>query len=97
MTKKELIDEIALRCQTTKKDAGKFLNAALDIIMEEVANGRKVNIPKFGAYIRRLKNKRIVRNPKNGKISELDERTVVVFKPGKNFKNKVAGKPVEIN
>ena len=92
MNKGELIDDIARRADVTKKQADAVLSAALDAIMEAVANGEKVTLVGFGSFESRERKAREGRNPKTGDTMQIPETTVPAFSAGKSFKELVAGK-----
>jgi DNA-binding protein HU-beta len=50
MNKKELIEQVAIRANLTKADAGRALNAVLDTIVEAVSNGDDVTLSGFGSF-----------------------------------------------
>jgi DNA-binding protein HU-beta len=92
MNKGELVDEIARKADVTKKQADAVLSAALDAIMEAVANGDKVTLVGFGSFESRERKAREGRNPKTGDTMLIPETTVPAFSAGKSFKELVAGK-----
>lgn len=92
MNKGELVDDIARRADVTKKQADAVLSAALDAIMEAVANGDKVTLVGFGSFESRDRKAREGRNPKTGDTMLIPETTVPAFSAGKSFKELVAGK-----
>ncbi len=92
MNKGELVDEIARKADVTKKQADVVLSAALDAIMEAVANGEKVTLVGFGSFESRERKAREGRNPKTGDTMLIPETTVPAFSAGKSFKELVAGK-----
>ena len=92
MNKGELVDEIARKADVTKKQADAVLSAALDAIMEAVANGEKVTLVGFGSFESRERKAREGRNPKTGDTMQIPETTVPAFSAGKSFKELVAGK-----
>jgi DNA-binding protein HU-beta len=90
MNKGELVDEIARKADVTKKQADAVLSAALDVIMDAVANGDKVTLVGFGSFESRERKAREGRNPKTGDKMEIPETTVPAFSAGKSFKELVA-------
>lgn len=90
MNKGELVDAIAEKTQTTKKDADAILTATIDAIMEAVANGDKVTLVGFGSFEPRKRSAREGRNPQTGKAISIPETVVPAFSAGKLFKEKVA-------
>lgn len=90
MNKGELVDAIAAKAQTSKKDADAILTATLDVIMGAVAGGEKVTLVGFGTFEPRKRAAREGRNPQTGKTIQIPETTVPAFSAGKQFKEMVA-------
>ncbi len=90
MNKGELVEAIAAKAQTSKKDADAILTATLDTIMDAVAKGEKVTLVGFGTFEPRQRAAREGRNPQTGKTIQIPETTVPAFSAGKLFKDKVA-------
>lgn len=90
MNKGELVDAIAAKAQTSKKDADAILTATLDAIMGAVAEGEKVTLVGFGTFEPRKRAAREGRNPQTGKTIQIPETTVPAFSAGKQFKEMVA-------
>lgn len=89
MNRADLISEIANTTGQTKKVAGETFNAAVEIIMEEISHGNKVQIMGFGTFELRTRKKRTGRNPATGEEIKIPAKNVPVFKPGAEFKNRV--------
>lgn len=89
MNKGELVDAIAEKAQTTKKEADAVLTAAIEAIMEAVANGDKVTLVGFGSFEPRKRSAREGRNPQTGKSITIPETVVPAFSAGKLFKEKI--------
>ncbi|GAB4357338.1 MAG: HU family DNA-binding protein [Cyanobacteria bacterium] len=90
MNKGELIDKVAEKVDVTKKEADAILSAAVEIIMETVAEGEKVTLVGFGTFERRDRQAREGRNPKTGKKLQIPATKVPAFSAGKQFKDAVA-------
>ncbi|MFB2768571.1 HU family DNA-binding protein [Pelatocladus sp. BLCC-F211] len=90
MNKGELVDAIASQVSVTKKQAEAVLNAFIDTITENVADGNKVVLVGFGTFERRERKERMGRNPKSGEEMLIPATTVPAFSAGKVFKEKVA-------
>ena len=90
MNKTELIAAVAGKADIAKKDAEQVVNAVLDVIGEELANGGRVQLVGFGAFETKQREPRIGRNPKTKEAVEIPASTVPVFKAGKALKEKVA-------
>lgn len=92
MNKGELVDRIAQKATVTKKQADAVLSAAIETIMEAVADNDKVTLVGFGSFERRHRKEREGRNPKTGEKMAIPETHVPAFSAGKLFKEKVAPK-----
>ncbi|GAB4229737.1 MAG: HU family DNA-binding protein [Elainellaceae cyanobacterium] len=90
MNKGELVDAIASKAKTTKKEADAVLTATLEAIMDAVANGDKVTLVGFGTFEPRKRSAREGRNPQTGKTIQIPETVVPAFSAGKQFKEKVS-------
>ncbi len=92
MNKGELVDRISQKATVTKKQADAVLSAAIETIMEAVAEDDKVTLVGFGSFERRHRKEREGRNPKTGEKMSIPETHVPAFSAGKLFKEKVAPK-----
>lgn len=92
MNKGDLVDAVAEKASVTKKQADAVLSAALETIMEAVAEGDKVTLVGFGSFEPRERKAREGRNPKTGEKMEIPATKVPAFSAGKLFKDKVAPK-----
>jgi len=92
MNKGELVDTVAEKANVTKRQVDAVLTAALEAIMETVAEGNKVTLVGFGSFERRERKAREGRNPKTGDKMDIPETMVPAFSAGKLFKDKVAPK-----
>ncbi|NEQ68540.1 MAG: HU family DNA-binding protein [Symploca sp. SIO1B1] len=90
MNKGELVDAVANKATVTKKQADAVLSAALETIMETVAEGDKVTLVGFGSFESRERKAREGRNPKTGDKMEIPATKVPAFSAGKLFKERVA-------
>ena len=90
MNKTELIAAVAGKADIAKKDAEQVVNAVLDVIGEELANGGRVQLVGFGAFETKHREPRVGRNPKTKEAVEIPASTVPVFKAGKALKEKVS-------
>ena len=73
-----------------KKAAADALEAVLDVIIREVAKGRKVGITGFGTFERAARAARTGRNPRTGASVKIKKTAVPKFKAGTAFRNVVA-------
>jgi DNA-binding protein HU-beta len=90
MNKGELVHAVAERASVTKKEADAVITAAIDTIMEAVAEGDKVTLVGFGSFEARDRKEREGRNPKTNEKMIIPATKVPAFSAGKLFKDKVA-------
>lgn len=90
MNKGELITTVAAKAGVSKKEADTIVSAAIDTIMEAVADGEKVTFVGFGSFEPRDRKEREGRNPKTGETMTIPATTVPAFSAGKGFKEAVA-------
>ena len=89
ISKKQLVDQIAAKTDATKTDINTILDAYIDVVKSNVAEGNKVQLVGFGAFELRHRAARKGRNPQTGKEIEIAATNVPAFKPGKSFKDEV--------
>lgn len=89
ISKKQLVDQIAAKTDATKTDINTILDAYIDVVKSNVAEGKKVQLVGFGAFELRHRAARKGRNPQTGKEIEIAASNVPAFKPGKSFKDEV--------
>ena len=83
ISKKQLVDQIAAKTDATKTDINTILDAYIDVVKSNVAEGNKVQLVGFGAFELRHRAARKDRNPQTGKEIEIAASNVPAFKPGK--------------
>ncbi|RMF61121.1 MAG: HU family DNA-binding protein [Calditrichaeota bacterium] len=87
MNRKELIDALAQKTDSSKKDAEKFLAAFLETVTEELKRGGSVNLVGFGSFKVQERAARQGRNPQTNETIQIPARRVPVFKAGKELKS----------
>jgi len=90
MTKIELISKVAEIAEITKKDSDKLVNTVLDIIKDELSEGKEVALTGFGRFSVKERAARIGVNPQNPteKI-QIAACKAPTFKASKNLKEAV--------
>ena len=91
MNKTDLIDHLAELMDGNKKSAQTAVEGIIDVIQREVQKGQNVTIAGFGVFEKRQRAARTARNPRTGEVVKVKKTTVPVFRPGKYFKDVVAG------
>src|SRR5699024_11302874 len=89
ISKKQLVDQIAAKTDATKTDINTILDAYIDVVKSNVAEGNKVQLVGFGAFELRHRAARKGRNPQTGNEIEIAASYVTAFKPGKSFNDEV--------
>ena len=92
MNKSQLIEKVAATSDTTKAAAERSLNAVLDTIKEELADGNVVTLIGFGTFLVRERAARVGRNPKTGAEIKISAAKVPAFRPGSSLKDAVQDK-----
>ncbi|HZE32466.1 MAG TPA: HU family DNA-binding protein [Actinoallomurus sp.] len=90
MNKAQLINAVAERTGSTKKDAEASVNAMLDTIQTTVAKGEDITITGFGSWKRAERSPRKGVNHLSGKPWSVPATFVPKWKAGKDFKDAVA-------
>lgn len=89
MNKKELVSEIATRCELTKVDAEEMLNDVCGVVADLVAEGNDVTLPGVGKIEIRERGERNGVNPATGEAIVISAHKAVGFKPCKALKDAV--------
>ena len=88
MTKKEMVDKIALMCpDVAKKDIGSIIDKVFFLVQEAVADEGRFTYIGFGTFTKTTRAAHTARNPQNGETVVVPERHTVTFKPAQAFKD----------
>ena len=85
MNKTELIAAMAEKAGLTKVDAGKALNAYVEVVKDQLAKGEKVSLVGFGTFSVVNRPARTGRNPRTGKAIKIAAKKSPKFKAGKGL------------
>jgi len=88
MNKAQLIEKIASKTQSTKADAGRWLDAWIETVSSEMKKG-EVRIAGFGTLTSAKRAARNGVNPQTGKKIRIPARRVPKFRPAQELKNNV--------
>lgn len=91
MNRKELIDALAAKTDSTKADAERSVAAIIDIISGTLKKGDSLTLVGFGTFEVRKRAARIGRNPKTGEELKIKAAKVPAFKAGATLKAVVNG------
>ncbi len=89
MTKAKLIEAIAQRTGLTKVETEAVLIGFWEVIEEALVQGESVSLRGIGSFRTQNRPARNGRNPLTGESMRIEARTVPVFKPSKEFKDRV--------
>ncbi|MGI9951429.1 HU family DNA-binding protein [Moorellaceae bacterium AZ2] len=89
MNKGELVRAVATKAGMSQKEAGRAVNALLEVIQEAVARGEEVRLPGFGAIVVKERKARKARNIHTGEEITIPAAKVVAFRAGKLLKSAV--------
>ena len=89
MKKTDLIEVISKQSRISRVDAKQLIQIILDEISLAITSGKGVEVRGFGAFYKRHRKGRIGINPKTGEKTEVSEKFVPFFKPGKLLKEAV--------
>ena len=91
MTKADLVDKIHAKAGLgTKAATEQFLDAAISVLSETIANGEQVSFTGFGSFKVVERSERKGRNPRTKEEITIPATTTPAFKAGKALKDAVA-------
>lgn len=95
MIKSELVQRIAeYNPHLYQRDVENIVNAILDEITAALSRGDRVELRGFGAFSVKTRDARVGRNPRTGETVAVDEKSVPVFKTGKEMRVRLNQTPV---
>ena len=89
MTKKDLAVKLAKEINLTDANTLEIIRAVFDLICESIVAGETLEFRGFGVFKTKIRKARLGRNPKANTSVNVPERRVVVFKMGKELKERV--------
>jgi len=92
LTKKDLVNIIYMQIGFSKQISESLIEEFFSLILSNLKKEKIIKLSKFGTFSLRLKNSRIGRNPITKEEKKISKRTVVLFKPSKDFKNYINSK-----
>ena len=87
MNKTNFVAALAEKTGLTQKQVDAALEAAMDIIVEVLKEGEKVQLTGFGTFEVRERAEREGRNPATGEVIRIEASKVPAFKAGTKFKD----------
>lgn len=91
MNRKELIEALAAKTESSKADAERSVSAMIDIISGTLKKGDSLSLVGFGTFEVRKRAARTGRNPKTGEALKIKAAKVPAFKAGATLKAAVNG------
>ncbi|MFM2397089.1 MAG: hypothetical protein RLZZ144_339 [Pseudomonadota bacterium] len=91
MNRKELIDALAAKTDSTKADADRNIAAIIEIITATLKKGDSVSLVGFGSFEVRARAARTGRNPATGAELKIKASKQPAFKAGATLKAAVNG------
>ena len=88
MTKKEMVEALALRSEVSKAEAEKVFNAVFGLLAEEIAKG-EARVDGFGTFKLAQRAAREAKNPRTGEVVKVPAKKAVTFKPAAALKAKI--------
>jgi len=89
MKKTDLIEAISNQSKISRSDSKLYVEVILNELTLAIALGKRVEVRGFGVFYKRHRKGRIGINPKTGERTEVAEKFVPFFKPGKFLKEVV--------
>ncbi len=87
MSKQDLIDAVATKCELSKDKAKAAVDAMIEQIAASMKNGSDVRIPDFGTFKTAQRKARDGRNPMTGATIKIPASVVPKFTPAKKLKD----------
>ena len=89
MNKQELIEAIAKQADLSKAEAGRAVDATVQVIKTSLKKGSRVSLVGFGTFHVSKRAARMGRNPRTGAEIKIRAAKTPKFKPGKALKDSV--------
>jgi DNA-binding protein HU-beta len=89
MNKSELISAVADKAEISKADAGRAVDAFVEVVVESLKDNDKVSLVGFGTFSVRARAARTGRNPKTGAALKIEASKNPAFKAGKALKDAI--------
>jgi len=91
MNRKELVEALAAKTNSTKADAERAVAGLIDVVSATLKKGDSVTLVGFGTFEVRKRAARTGRNPKTGAELKIKAAKVPAFKAGATLKALVNG------
>ena len=94
VTKKELVHRIADKTGVTKVVAKEVIQSFLNAIIDELAEGNRLEFREFGVFESRERAARLAQNPRTLEKVPVPAKRIVKFKVGRMMRKKVSGEDI---
>ena len=94
ITKKELIDRIAEQTSSKRVLVKRIIQSFLDQIVDELADGNRLEFRDFGVFESKVRAARTAQNPKTLQRVHVPAKRTVKFKIGRVMKERLMAAPV---
>ena len=91
MNRKELVEALAKKTDSTKTDAERNIAGLIEVITATLKKGDSISLVGFGSFEVRKRAARVGRNPKTGAELKIKASKVPAFKAGATLKAAVNG------
>lgn len=91
MTKADIVERVAEKCNITKKEAIDMVESVFNIIKSTLENCEDIKISGFGKFEVKIKHARKGRNPQTGDTIIIEARKILSFKPSTVLKASING------
>lgn len=89
MNKTDLIKSVAEDAGVTKVYAEKVLNKFIEVVGDELAEGKKVTVTGFGTFLVTKRREKMGVNPRTKERIKIPAQILPHFRPGKRFKDAI--------
>ena len=89
MNKGDIINAIADHAELSKADAGRALDALIEVVKKSLKKGDSVSLVGFGTFAVRKRAARTGRNPRTGATIKIKASKLPAFKAGKALKDAI--------
>ncbi len=89
MKKTDLIEAISKQSKISRSESKFCVEVILEELSSAIASGEEVEVRGFGSFYKRHRKGRMGINPKTGEKTEITEKFVPFYKPGKFLKEAV--------
>ena len=87
MTKAQLIEALAKKCNVEKKSVKAVLEGLTDLVHQTVRKGGEVRLQDLGKFKKIKRKARMGRNPATGEPIKIAAKTAVKFYPARALRN----------